>query len=76
MYKQTLKSKRNEFDKMIKRYEVGLQIIENAQQKVSVLQEQIKNDEPILEQLSKDLAIKSIELKKVLDVTNGTGVFL
>jgi len=70
MYKQTLKSKRDEFNKMINRYEVGLTIIENAQTKVSILQDQIKKDEPILEQLGKDLEVKSVELKQVLEVTN------
>jgi len=70
MYKQVLLMKRNEFNKLIQRYEVGLTIIEKAQKKVSDLQTKIKEDEPILEKLEKDLTKQNDELQVILVEVN------
>jgi len=70
MYKQVLLMKRNEFNKLIQRYEVGLTIIEKAQVKVSDLQTKIKEDEPILEKLEKDLTKQNDELQVILVEVN------
>lgn len=67
---------------MIKRYEQGLAIIENAQNKVTILQKEIKEKEPVLEKLERELTIQnehlSIELektdKKNIEVTESTRV--
>jgi hypothetical protein len=74
--------KREEYNSMIKRYEQGLAIIDNAQNKVVVLQKEIREKEPVLEKLEKELTIQnehlSIELektdKKNSEVTESTRV--
>jgi len=47
-----------------------LSIIANASEKVSALQVQIKKDEPVLEQLEKDLTIQNQELQVILEETS------
>ena len=54
--------KRAEFEKMINRYATGLTIISNAQDKVVTLQQKITEDEPVLQQLSKDLEVQKADL--------------
>jgi len=55
---------------MINRLEKGLNTISDAEGKVNILQTQIKEDEPRLEKLDKDLTAKNIDLKATLEETN------
>jgi len=70
MYKQVLVMKRADFKRMIDRLEKGLNTISDAETKVNSLQKQIKEDEPRLEKLDKELSVKKVDLDATLLETN------
>lgn len=70
MYRKVLNQKRKDFEVSTGRYKVGLDIIEDSQNKTILLQKDIRDSEPKLQELEITLTKKNETLSIILEETN------
>jgi len=70
MYRKVLIEKRKDFERATERYKIGLDIIEDSQNKTILLQKEIRESEPKLQELEITLTKKNETLSIILEETN------
>lgn len=70
MYRKVLIEKRKDFERSTERYKIGLDIIEDSQNKTILLQKEIRESEPKLQELEITLTKKNETLSIILEETN------